>query len=164
MIVGAEDDVLRHVSARLPGGCEVLGKVPHEQVPALLGNARVGLDVHPWLSPHLLPAFAVKVCEYMACGCAVVASAMPVLDGLLARSGLEPSSMIRIEGGEPEDYARAVGPAARFHRSGRRPRRGGARLCAQTHGLRRRGRENRQALSVAAGKGVLSRRFRTGTA
>ena len=108
LIVGAEDDVLQRIASRLPAGCEVLGKVAHEEVPALLGNARVGLDVHPWLSPHLLPAFAVKVGEYMACGCAIVASAMPVLDELLAGSGLEPDALARIPGGEPEDYARSV--------------------------------------------------------
>jgi glycosyltransferase involved in cell wall biosynthesis len=108
LIVGAEEDVIRSVAANLPTGCEIVGKVPHDQVPSLLANARVGIDVHPWLSPHLLPAFAVKVCEYMACGCAIVASTMPVLDELLAGSGLEPAAVIRIRGGTPEDYARAV--------------------------------------------------------
>jgi glycosyltransferase involved in cell wall biosynthesis len=107
-VIGAEEDALSEVAGGLPSGCEIVGKVPYERVGALLANARVGLDVHPWLSPHLLPALAVKVCEYMACGCAVVASAMPVLDRLLAGSGLEPASLIRIVGGQPSDYARAT--------------------------------------------------------
>ena len=52
----------------------------------MLGNAKVGLDVHPWLGLHLKVALAVKVCEYMAAGCAVVASAMPVLNQILAQA------------------------------------------------------------------------------
>ena len=108
LVLGAEETALTEVAGDLPSGCDVMGKVPYEQVPGLLGDARVGLDVHPWLAPHLMPALAVKVCEYMACGCGVVASAMPVLDGIVAGSGLPPESLIRIDGGAPEDYARAV--------------------------------------------------------
>lgn len=108
LVVGAEEEVVRSISASLPSGCQVQGKIPYERVPATLGNARVGLDVHPWLTPNLVPALAVKVCEYMAAGCAVVASAMPVLDEVMAGSELEPGSFARICGGEPAEYARAA--------------------------------------------------------
>src|SRR5262249_20924925 len=108
LIAGAEDGVTASIASRLPAGCEVVGKVPYEGVPALLGDARVGLDVHPWLTPNLIPALAVKVCEYMGAGCAVVASAMPVLDAILAGSNVEPDSLIRISGGDPADYAAAA--------------------------------------------------------
>ena len=108
LIAGADDAVTATVASRLPRGCDVVGKIPYERVPSVLGDARVGLDVHPWLTPNLLPALAVKVCEYMAAGCAVVASAMPVLDGVVAGSNLEPGSLIRIAGGTPSDYAAAA--------------------------------------------------------
>lgn len=108
LVVGAEKDVVESVAQRLPGGCDVRGKIPYDRVAATLGNARVGLDVHPWLTPNLVPALAVKVCEYMAAGCAVVASAMPVLDEVIAGSGLEPAALVRISGGEPAEYARGA--------------------------------------------------------
>jgi glycosyltransferase involved in cell wall biosynthesis len=108
LVIGIEGDVVRAAAGGLPGQCEVVGKVPFDRVPELIGNAAVGIDIHPWLLPHLLPALAVKVCEYMACGCAVVASSMPVLDRMMKDSGLGPDSMVRIQGGRPEDYAQAT--------------------------------------------------------
>ncbi len=82
--------------------------VAHDEVPGILGSAKVGLDIHPWMAPHLEPALAVKICEYMAAGCAVVASWMPVLEEVLSRSadGLEGITILR--GGDPPDYAAAV--------------------------------------------------------
>ena len=84
------------------------GKVPHEQIPQLLANAKVGLDVHPWLGPHLKVAVPVKVCEYMAAGCAVVSSYMPVLSQILNEAGVGSEGIQIIDGGEPVDYARAA--------------------------------------------------------
>jgi len=72
----------------------------------LLGNARVGLDVHPWLGRHLEVALPVKVCEYMAAGCAVVSSSMPVLDQILNETKADAATIRTIKGGEPVDYAR----------------------------------------------------------
>jgi glycosyltransferase involved in cell wall biosynthesis len=106
LVLGADERVFEGIS--LPEGCELKGKVPFASVPDYLGDAKVGIDVHPWLTPHLLPALAVKVCEYMASGCAVVASAMPVLDEVLRDSNLVPESVFRIEGGTPLDYAEGV--------------------------------------------------------
>ena len=34
----------------------LLGSVAHGEVARILGNARVGIDVHPWAQPHLQPA------------------------------------------------------------------------------------------------------------
>lgn len=108
MVVGATAEIGDLLRGRIPAGCVLAGKTPYDQIPALLGNARVGLDVHPWLDRHLEVAIPVKVCEYMASGCAVVSSSMPVLDALLKGSGADEDSLSLIRGGEPEDYARAV--------------------------------------------------------
>ncbi len=84
LIVGAPPDHQRWWRRRFPARhLEAVGWVPHDQVPALLGRCRVGVSVHPWLTPHLELAVPVKVFEYMACGCAVVCSRMPELDRLL---------------------------------------------------------------------------------
>ena len=72
--------------------------IPHEEVPRLLADSRVGIDVHPWMSPHLRPALAVKVCEYMAAGCAVVASPMPVLEEILSRPPEPPDGIEIVPG------------------------------------------------------------------
>ena len=82
--------------------------VPYDQVAAILGDARVGLDIHPWLGPHLKLAFAVKVAEYMASGCAVVASAMPVLEDLLAPTQFDPGDVRIVRGESPVQYASEV--------------------------------------------------------
>lgn len=108
LVFGAPPEAQDAIHGRLPAGCEVRGKVLYEEVPALLGNAKVGIDVHPWLDPHLAPALAVKVCEYMACGCAVVASSMPVLDRVLEEAQPEPDAIVILSGEEPRQYAEAV--------------------------------------------------------
>ena len=108
MIVGTTPEIERSLQGKLPPNCVVVGKTPFDQIPGLLGNARVGLDVHPWLGRHLEVALPVKVCEYMAAGCAVVTSTMPVLDAILKEAGADGQSVALIEGGEPADYARAT--------------------------------------------------------
>ena len=108
LVIGASAEIEAALRPRVPEGCVLLGKTPFEEIPGLLGNAKVGLDVHPWLGPHLEVALAVKVCEYMAAGCAVVASTMPVLNQLLVEAGANSDSINIIEGGEPLDYAQAA--------------------------------------------------------
>jgi glycosyltransferase involved in cell wall biosynthesis len=108
LIIGMSADMQALLKTRIPSNCELLGKIPYTEIPRLLGNAKVGLDVHPWLSPHLEVALPVKVCEYMAAGCAVVSSAMPVLNQLLAEAGADPRAITLIQGGKPRDYAEAV--------------------------------------------------------
>jgi glycosyltransferase involved in cell wall biosynthesis len=108
MVVGASAAIENLLRDRIPTGCVLAGKAPYNEIPPLVGNARVGLDVHPWPDRHLEVALPVKVCEYMAAGCAVVASSMPVLDSLLRESGADGESLSLIRGGEPEEYARAA--------------------------------------------------------
>jgi glycosyltransferase involved in cell wall biosynthesis len=108
LVIGVSPEIEATISALVPDGCILLGRTPYQEIPALLGNAKVGLDVHPWLGLHLTVAMAVKVCEYMAAGCAVVASRMPVLTRILAEAGADGDSITIIEGGTPADYASAV--------------------------------------------------------
>jgi glycosyltransferase involved in cell wall biosynthesis len=107
-IIGVSPEIQEVMSGLVPNGCTLIGKVPHEQIPELLGNAKVGLDVHPWLGPHLEVAVPVKVCEYMAAGCAVVTSYMPVLKRILDEAGIDSDDLRVIDGENPTDYARAI--------------------------------------------------------
>ena len=93
---------------RIPDRCVLLRKLPYDEIPALLGNTKVGLDVHPWPEAHLKVALPVKVCEYMAAGSAVVSSSMPVLSQILNEAGADPDAITIIKGGNPSDYAKAV--------------------------------------------------------
>jgi glycosyltransferase involved in cell wall biosynthesis len=108
LVVGASADILEFLGGRVPAGCELRGLVPHDEVPGLLAGAKVGIDVHPWLGRHLEPALAVKVCEYMGAGCAVVASPMPVLEEVLSRSKDCPEGIEIVAGEDPEAFARAA--------------------------------------------------------
>ena len=121
LVLGGDEKVVNEAFQSRPDGCEIRRKVPFDEIPAFLGNAKVGIDVHPWFAPHLAPALANKVCEYMACGCAVVASAMPVLDACIEGSGLEPRAIIRIRGGQPRDFAEAAVRLVQEVEAGRDP-------------------------------------------
>ena len=121
MILGATPDIELLLAGRIPAGCVIVGKTPFDQIPAFLGNARIGLDVHPWLGEHLRVALPVKVCEYMAAGCAVVTSSMPVLDALLRESGADQGTVTLIDGGEPEEYAAGAARMAADIDAGRDP-------------------------------------------
>ena len=106
MVLGASPEIEGLLKPRIPGGCILVGKMPFDQIPGFLSNARIGLDVHPWFDAHLKVALPVKVCEYMAAGCAVVTSSMPVLKSVLRESGADDQTVAVIDGGEPGDYAR----------------------------------------------------------
>lgn len=81
----------------------VVERAPHAEVPALLGRCKVGVDVHPWLLPHLAVAVPVKVFEYMACGCAVVTSRLPEFERLLDP---EDRTLVRVvRGDDPREFA-----------------------------------------------------------
>lgn len=103
LVIGASPGITKMLSRIVPSSCHVMEKVSHSRVPELLGNSRIGLDVHPWREPHLDVALPVKVCEYMACGCAVVSSSMPVLDRLIGSPG--PDGISLIQGDDPDEYA-----------------------------------------------------------
>jgi len=108
IVLGASGDILALLERRVPAGCTLLGKVPYSEVAGYLGNSRVGLDVHPWIGPHLEVAVPVKVCEYMASGCGVVSSSMPILDRILRDAGPDAEAATIIRGGEPAEYALAA--------------------------------------------------------
>ena len=128
LVVGVSPEIQKALAAARPDGCTVLGKVPHAKVAGLLADAKIGLDVHPWLGAHLQVALPVKVCEYMAAGCAVVSSSMPVLDRVLADAGIHDCDLRLISGGEPFDYARAACELVEAIERGEDP---GARLRAR---------------------------------
>jgi glycosyltransferase involved in cell wall biosynthesis len=108
LIVGALPEISKKIGPELPDNCQLIGKIPHHKIPELLGNAKVGLDIHPWLGPHLDVALPVKVCEYMASKCAVVSSTMPVLNQILAKDGNDLNGILVIESDDPVVYAKAV--------------------------------------------------------
>jgi len=108
LIIGVtEADIRELLASRLSTNSVVLGRTEYDQIPALLGNSRIGLDVHPWRQPHLEVAVPVKVCEYMAASCAVVCSSMPVLDRIIHEVGAANDFRL-IKGGTPADYAEAI--------------------------------------------------------
>jgi glycosyltransferase involved in cell wall biosynthesis len=107
-VIGLTPETEKILREQVPDGCVLLGTTPHEEIPGLLANSKIGLDVHPWLGAHLEVALPVKVCEYMAAGCAVVSSSMPVLDQLLNKAAPGIDTVTLIDGGNPEDYARAA--------------------------------------------------------
>ena len=108
LVIGLTPETEKILREQVPDGCVLLGTTPHEEIPGLLANSKIGLDVHPWLGAHLEVALPVKVCEYMAAGCAVVSSSMPVLDQLLNKAAPGIDTVTLIDGGNPEDYARAA--------------------------------------------------------
>lgn len=108
MVFGASPDILELLRLRVPAGCSLLGRVAYSEIPAYLGNGKIGLDVHPWIGPHLEVAVPVKVCEYMASGCGVVSSSMPILDRILRDAGPDAAAATIIQGGTPADYALAA--------------------------------------------------------
>ena len=108
LIVGASPEILEFLGDRVPVGCELRGMVAHEEVPQLLADSKIGIDVHPWAARHLEPALAVKVCEYMGAGCAVVASPMPVLEGVLSRSAERLDGIEIVRGEDPAKFSEAA--------------------------------------------------------
>lgn len=85
---------------------EIIERLPHDQVAGALGQCRIGLDIHPWLLPHLALAVPVKAFEYMACGCALVTSHLPEFEALLASP--ERDRVAVVNGDDPKRYAGVV--------------------------------------------------------
>lgn len=108
LVAGVSPAIEELLRGRLPGQTRLLARMSHHEIAAHLGNSKIGLDIHPKHLPHLEVALPVKVCEYMAAGCAVVSSTMPVLNRLLAPLDVSPDSLVLIDGGEPADYANAM--------------------------------------------------------
>jgi phenylacetate-CoA ligase len=108
LVIGIPPEMEKILQDRVPDNCILIGKTPHEEIPAFLADSKVGLDVHPWLGPHLEVALPVKVCEYTAAGCAVVSSSMPVLDQLISEMKADSDTVKIIKSERPDDYARAA--------------------------------------------------------
>ncbi|NOX47573.1 MAG: glycosyltransferase family 4 protein [Chlorobi bacterium] len=93
---------------KFPRETTILGNISHLKIPELLGNVKVGIDIHPWLGDHLKVAFPLKVNEYMAAGCAVVSSVMPVLKNLI-KSAPDNLELFRIiDSRVPIAYVKAI--------------------------------------------------------
>jgi hypothetical protein len=108
LVAGVSSTIERLLRERLPKQSLLLPRMEHREIAAYLGNAKIGLDVHPEAKPHLEVALPVKVCEYMAAGCAVVCSSMPVLNRLLDEARVSAAGLVRIDGGKPADFAKAM--------------------------------------------------------
>jgi glycosyltransferase involved in cell wall biosynthesis len=108
LVIGFPPETEKILREGVPEGCLLVGKIPHEEIAEFLTDTKVGLDVHPWLGPHLELALPVKVCEYMAAGCGVVSSSMPVLDQLIGNLANNTRAIKLIRGGIPADYAKAA--------------------------------------------------------
>ncbi len=107
-IAGLHPEAYRLMRTLAPAGCDLTGMVPYDRVPAVLSDARIGLDVHPFPTENLKVAVPVKVFEYMACCCAVVTSTMPVLDQIFSMAGVGNGDVATIRGGTPAAFAAAV--------------------------------------------------------
>ena len=112
-------------------GAEMLGAVPHEQVPRLLGEADIGLAPY---SPDAPGYFSpLKLFEYLAAGLAIVAADIP---GVRDVTGSE--AAVLIPPGDAPALAREVATLAGD--SGARERLGSAaRALAAEHTWQRRG-------------------------
>ena len=112
-------------------GAEMLGAVPHEQVPRLLGEADIGLAPY---SPDAPAYFSpLKLFEYLAAGLAIVAADIP---GVRDVTGSE--AAVLIPPGDAPALAREVAALAADHAA--RERLGSAaRALAAEHTWQRRG-------------------------
>ena len=112
-------------------GAEMLGAVPHEQVPRLLGEADIGLAPY---SPDAPAYFSpLKLFEYLAAGLAIVAADIP---GVRDVTGSE--AAVLIPPGDAPALAREVAVLATDHAA--RERLGSAaRALAAEHTWQRRG-------------------------
>jgi glycosyltransferase involved in cell wall biosynthesis len=125
-------------------GAEMLGAVPHEQVPRLLGEAEIGLapysrDAPAYFSP-------LKLFEYLAAGLAVVAADIP---GVRDVTGSEAAELI--PPGDASALARAV--ARLTADQAERARLGSAaRTLAAEHTWQRRGQRIIEAVREISGE------------
>lgn len=107
LVIGVRPDQHGYLCGRYPDTqVHVLPKVPYARVAEYLGNARVGLNIHPVLHRHLECAVPVKVFEYLAAGCAVVTSHLPELARLLGDDGAVAVTTLRSD--DPAAYAGAL--------------------------------------------------------
>jgi glycosyltransferase involved in cell wall biosynthesis len=117
-------------------GAELRGQVPHEQVPAVLAEADIGLAPYAADAPGYFSP--LKLFEYMAAGLAVIAGDLPAV-----REVVSEETAILVPKGDPEALAAALSTlstdAARRRRLGRAAR----NLVTAKHTWRHRARQVR---------------------
>lgn len=103
---------------------QINGKVPHQEVPGLLGRGRIGVNYHKLGEKHTNVAVPVKIFEYLACGLRVVSTPLPLVKELfqdikfvsLAQDNVDDFSAKLLEllkeNGEEEDRERIQKVAA----------------------------------------------------
>ena len=102
LIIGASSSQKAYFDTNfLQQNVKTMTHVPYDGMPGWLVQAKIGINLHPYLHEHLLGALPVKVIEYMAAGCTVVSSWLPELekiytaelsDGLLLLKSTSPSA------------------------------------------------------------------------
>jgi glycosyltransferase involved in cell wall biosynthesis len=118
-------------------GAAVTGRVPHDQVPALLAQAQIGLAAYPADAPIYFSP--LKLFEYLAAGLAVIASDLPGIRDVVGDTAL------LVPAGDPPVLAAAISRLVAD--PGERARLGSAaRVLAQSHTWSMRAR---QILAVA---------------
>ena len=122
LLGGTPEQIAREKEAISPGGARIdfRGHVPHADVAAALAQACIAVLPNRD-DPDSRFTSPIKLFEYMAAGCAVVASDLPSL-----REVLEPDEAVWVRPGDPEDLAAGLRQLAddpvRARRMGERAR------------------------------------------
>jgi len=106
-VIGVGEEQAALFRRRLPRAVMTIRtQIDYREIPSLLANCRIGLNVHPILYPHLTCAVPVKVFEYIAAGCGVVTSYLPELHRLLGPAGN--GNVVTVTNRSPRSYAEVV--------------------------------------------------------
>jgi glycosyltransferase involved in cell wall biosynthesis len=104
-LIGGSSESMAGLQAAVPvGGAEVVfrGHIPHPQVMQALGEACIAvLPNRP--DPNSLWSSPLKLFEYMACGCAIVAADLPSLHEVLGEN-----EAVWVKAGDPASLAAGI--------------------------------------------------------
>jgi glycosyltransferase involved in cell wall biosynthesis len=131
LVVAGEPGAAQTVLERC--GAELLGPIPHRQMPAVLADADIGLAPYSRDAPDYFSP--LKLFEYMAAGLAVVACDLPATRDLLSSE-----SAVLVRRGDPDALAVAVGDLYRDTTRRERLGRAARELVAAGHTWRHRAR------------------------